>query len=445
MKKRDKVASIILFLATLAVGFDAQPGWSQWLLHPPSAWKQCTIKPGAFGMAVLPDGRVLVATGTGLAYFPSFPADPSQCPTGSPIPLNSTNYNSLTIGLDGKVYAFKFPYPFDFVSIDPNTGKDTVIITYANGLGMALDPLTGDIYMSSTITSSTIYRITGLYGGTPSMSAFASAEAGFDGLGWSCDGRYLFAASPATDQVFRFDRLGNHIFASLPAGTGPDGIAVGAEGTVLAGYFFTNDRDGTVTRIRNGASSLEPQFVIASNAGNGGGDFAFVDAQGAMVAIQGDHLERLSSTSGGKWVLPGSTLCSDLGCGAKAATTAQVDHENQACLTGLNADLVLTLSQSACGSCESCNTLNQARGTLEALLNSLDPPLSCLDGLKLTVHSLYHSCPCDLKACPPPCVNCPNITKLSGGTCLAKTKLPLGLGLEFYDPVLQPFMRRGSP
>ena len=431
MKSQKTIASIVLFLAALAVGFDAQPSWSQWVLHPPSAWKQCTITPGAGGLVVLPDGRVLVATGSGLAYFPSFPSDPSQCPTGTPVPLNSNTYNSLTLGLDGKVYAFKYPYPFDLVSINPNTGLDTVILSNLYGLGMALDPVTGDIYMSRTVSQDTIYKITGLYGGTPSWSVFVTvAGAAFDGLGWSCDGQYLFVASPDTDQLFRFDRSAGYISTSVPGG--PDGIAVGAQGTPLAGYVFTNDRDGTVTRIFNGTTSLGPQFVIASDAGNGGGDFAFVDAQGAMIATQGGHLERLSSTIGGQWVLPGSTLCADLRCGAKAATTPQIDSENQACLSGLNANLVLTLSQSACGSCESCNILNQSRSTFVDLINSLDPPATCLDSLRVSANALYHSCPCN--PAPGACV-------LRCSTCTNTTTVFRGLDFDFRDSDIRQFSR----
>ena len=134
-------------------------------------------------------------------------------------------------------------------------------------------------------------------------------------------------------------------------------------------------------------------------------------------------------------MLPGSTLCGYLGCGAKALTTQQINLDP--CLTGLNADLLVTLAQSACVECSSCATLNQARRTLLDFLNSLGPPPSCFDRLRDIAQNLYNSCPCNCPCAVPPC----NSTKLSGGPCLANTKFPLGFDLEFYDPILQAFIR----
>src|ERR1039457_4269038 len=42
MRSRSKIASIVLFLAALAVGFDAQPGWSLFT-HLVSGYLQCDV------------------------------------------------------------------------------------------------------------------------------------------------------------------------------------------------------------------------------------------------------------------------------------------------------------------------------------------------------------------------------------------------------------------
>lgn len=446
MKKTNKLASIVLFLAALVVAFDARPGWSQWTPPLNGPYAQCKIDTGsqnAGGLVVLPDGRVLVSTFTqGLSYFSSLPSDPTQCPNGPPTSLNSSSYISLTIGLDGKVYALKggFPPPFpthiDLVTVNGYSGGEAPVgnLQSIDGLGMTLDPITGDLYMTKWATSDTIFKITGLYSGTPAISVFEQVDgASFDGLAWSCDGKFLFVASPGTNTLYRFDRLKNSISANVPGG--PDGVAVGAVGTPEAGFVFTSDNDGTVTKIRNLPNGFGQQFVIAS--GGQRGDWIFVDAQGAMDVIQGDHLQRLSSTNGGQWVRPGATLCSDLGCGAESVTTPQVDRER--CFSFdemLDVNLILTLSQSACGTCESCAVLNQARSTLSALLNSLDPPKICLNSLKLTIQSLSESCPCssdprcNVVVLPPPC-----------STCTPNAKLPFNFDLASYDPVLQAFMK----
>jgi hypothetical protein len=466
MKKRNKIASIVLFLAALAVGFDAQPSWCGWsYLYPPYNMSQCTITLpySPTGLVVLPDHRVLVATAGGLYYYTSFPSDPTQCPGpgDGPFVLNPSFYLSLTMGLDGKVYALLYHGTTDLVTVNVYNGSFLVVPggLGINGYGMALDPLTGDLYMSGVgINPGKILRYCASC--PQKVTTFADVPGViFDGLAWSCDGRFLFVGSPEindptnskNNQVYRFTRPPSptYVIATLP-GTiadhwGPDGIAVGAAGTAFAGFVFSNNNDGSVTQFTT-APFGSPLTIADQVPFVDRGDFAFVDAQGAMVAIQGNHLQRLSSLptgsfAGGQWVVPGSTLCSDLGCGAKAATTQQIDQDSP-CLSGLDANLVLTLSQSACGSCESCATLNQARGTLLALLNSLDPPRRCLDGLKLTLESLYLSCPCNCPAsCVPPCQE----TKLSGGgTCIAQIKFPLGFDLESYDPILQAFMRKVS-
>ena len=143
MKKRNKIASVVLFLAALAVGFDAQPGWSAW--NPSPDWDQCTIGPDALGLVVLPNRNVLVAQyspSVGLYYYPQpFPAPPA-CPTSPPTFLKSGLYNSLTIGLDGNIYGF-LTTPGHTALVKVNlSGLDTVVLPgnpNVPGLGMTLE------------------------------------------------------------------------------------------------------------------------------------------------------------------------------------------------------------------------------------------------------------------------------------------------------------------
>ena len=60
MRKRSTIASVILCLAALVVGFDAQPGWSSFKKLNPD-YEQCDIPFNGFGGAVvLPDHTLLV-------------------------------------------------------------------------------------------------------------------------------------------------------------------------------------------------------------------------------------------------------------------------------------------------------------------------------------------------------------------------------------------------
>lgn len=462
MKKRNNITSLVLFLTALAVGFCAQPGWCRFgTLNP--AYTQCDVAtvfgPSVGGMVVLPGGTVLVAT-TGSGIYLFNPGSTCSASTPAATQLSATSYYlGMALGLDGQVYANEFGGAGNVYIISPVTGLPiSTVLTGVFGLGMALDPLTGDLYVSRCVypggfcPGSDIRRISGLYGGTPTITTFVNPKgtAAFDGLAWSCDGTRLISASH-DNTIYQWDRNGNIITGfplTVPPYSIPDGIAFGRDGTALAGYFFVNNEQtpggaspGTVAKIKNDGSTYQ---IIAS--GGEEGDFVTVDAQGNLLLAQSDRVTRFSSNIGGQWVLPGSGLCSDLGCGAQAALSSCL-------LQSLDANLILTLSQSACGGgCESCAILNQARTTLISLLDALDGENRCLDPLKLTMTSLYSSCPCN-----PQQFHGVSICQISvqgggtgggGGTDItklssdpAKTKPPFGLDLESYDPVLQTLVR----
>ena len=156
MKKRSKIASIVLFLAALVVGFDAQPGWSVHFrpssrLHPVRHASGFGL-PSLAGMVVLQDGTVLVADDfTGLYSF----KPGNTCQTSVATQLSSHRYLGMAIGLDGQVYANDYdPNPVtatgNVYRVSPVTGEPIgpPVLTGVFGLGMALDPLTGDLYVT---------------------------------------------------------------------------------------------------------------------------------------------------------------------------------------------------------------------------------------------------------------------------------------------------------
>ena len=458
MRKRNKIASIALFLAALVVTFDAQPGWSKFK-HLNPAYHQCDISFFA-GVAVLPDHTLLGAANDGTPHdglYQVAPLSPvgDDCTTQM-TKLNSNRYQTLTIGLDGRVYSFKLnsDQTHDLVVVNLSGGDDTILIkdnaqNNNDPLGVALDPISGDLFLTHLLAhKNQVDRIVHLYdGGTPtiepSWGSFSSTPAvGFDGLAWSCDGTTLLVASSkdrGDNRIIKFTRNGGvgTLFATLAVDAGPDGIVFGAQGTPLQGYVFSNNNDGTVDEI----SSDGTQVTIIASGGDRG-DWIFLDNQGDLLLIQGiqnHYLTRLSQRFGGRWVSAGSSLCADLGCGAQAATTPQIDHDNQACLVGLDATLVLTLSESACGGCDSCNTLNQARSALNALLESLHPPPSCVASLTATVASLSQSCPCNPN--PLACTSFIIGVTACQGDCISESLYPAGFNLKSSDPVLKAVMQ----
>ena len=214
------------------------------------------------------------------------------------------------------------------------------------------------------------------------------------------------------------------MLVKLPTGTQPDGIAFGAKGSIFEDYFFVNDEGKTVYKVALNGKAYTQIAAMGSK-----GDFVTVDPQGNLLLTQKTVITQLSSAAGGQWVLPGSTLCSSLRCGAMALTTPQIDNENQSCLSGFDANLLITAVQAACSGCSGCSDLNQARTTLNDLINSLDGPLRCLDGLKATAEAVYASCPCG-----PSCSLCPK--------CAVATKLLWGLDFDLDDSAIRSFARR---
>ena len=82
MKKTNKLASIVLFLAALVVAFDARPGWSQWT--PPLNGPYAQFKIEHRTLKTLGDLSSFqtieysVSTFTqGLSYFSSLTSDPT--------------------------------------------------------------------------------------------------------------------------------------------------------------------------------------------------------------------------------------------------------------------------------------------------------------------------------------------------------------------------------
>jgi len=113
--------------------------------------------------------------------------------------LSRYRYLGMAIGLDGQVYANDFGplSPGNLYIVSPVTGQQiSTVLTGIYGAGMALDPLTGDLYVSrcgpTACPGPDIRKISGLYGapGGPRISTFVTVTgAEFDGLA-PCSARH---------------------------------------------------------------------------------------------------------------------------------------------------------------------------------------------------------------------------------------------------------------
>jgi len=220
---------------------------------------------------------------------------------GSAASPQASAANGLQVGLaftQGGYYGLSrggHAIPAGLYQFNPGTlavMSTTPIVAPAGQLNaLARDPVTGDLYISST---SGIFHVTGL-GSTPSATTFASGT--FDGLDFSPDGSVLYAAShKGTNHVVGFTRTGASSgfdvdFSSIV----PDGIVVAPPNTIVNGVdvsknVFVNGNSGEVDRIDVNHGNA----VSTVATGGTRGDFATVGADGCLYVTQSTTVERLS-------------------------------------------------------------------------------------------------------------------------------------------------------
>ncbi|HEY2409605.1 MAG TPA: hypothetical protein VGI10_26555 [Polyangiaceae bacterium] len=306
---------------------------------------------GILGIATLPDGTVRTGmNGGGLWSYTS----PSSCPAS---PLTMTNLDptsantappngpvlDLLVNLQNQLFATRAYSqvarinPANGATIgspipSPNTGG-------LGALGLALDPVTGDLFFSSRLgATSIVYRIPASC--NPSIPATCpvtqfgttTVTSELDGIAWSCDGQRLLGASEETS-IVGWTRAGGSgtLFSTTLSngfGNGSDGLAFGMPGTGLGNFVYTNNNDGSVSEICVKAGIPEPSLCPVAQApstrspivsGSGlRGDFMKVDPKGNLLLSQLDRVTMVSpprgGLEGGEFIVPGSSSCANFQC-----------------------------------------------------------------------------------------------------------------------------------
>ena len=368
------------------------------------------------GMVFLGNGQVLLSVNKVGIFTFTMPADlKTGCPATPPAAtqLSNAHVRGMAMALDGNIYGND--NSGNIVQVYTNGAISLPLITGVGGLGMALDPLTGHIFVTvnpgATGGTPKVVEVSGLPN-NPVKKDYVVLDVGgheakiADGLAWSCDGKYLLVADYDTtfsgqgNQVFRYARQTNTLsYISFPSGTAPDGVAFGAPGTVLSKYGYTNTNDGHVYQFDVTVPNPTPT-AVAQNGQDG--DFVAVDGQGNLLLTQPYLITALYWKQGhgsGGFVLPGGTVCQSLHCATEAAAST-------GCLFGDNANTVTALADGACSasSCGGCATVNLELTALITLLKDLNDG-GCLNAALAGAEALQNTCPCnpDPTKCPQPC------------------------------------------
>lgn len=225
--------------------------------------------------------------------------------------LNQTpirgDIRGLAIARDGSIYLARGSVG-DVVQIDPGTGDvEREVATGIKGAtGLAVDPVSGDLFVSQVNQGSTIWRVSGFANGAGKVTAYVSDVPDVDGLAFDSDGTLYAEEEGRILQITGTSSAVPGAVTDLAYVSGADGLTFGvhppSDGLP---FLIANRNDGTVTRVDfgDGAPSTTDIFTGGSR-----GDFAAVDSNGCLYITQTNSVVRISGA--------------DNTCGALSPSTA---------------------------------------------------------------------------------------------------------------------------
>lgn len=219
------------------------------------------------------------------------PASTSTQVTQSPIPGQITG---LVISSSGDMYVARYQAG-DVVQVDPLNGQ--VIRTIASvpcATGLAIDPVSGDLFVSENQCGSTIYRVSGFASSPGTVSTYASAP-GVDGLTFDSTGSLYAVSDGAILRVTGTQSSTPGATSQVATVPEADGIAFGAPVAGQPMFLVVNRNDGVLTRIDFNQGSTTQTNVFT---GGTRGDFVSVDSYGCLFITQSTSVVRIGGAGG---------------------------------------------------------------------------------------------------------------------------------------------------
>jgi len=165
-----------------------------------------------------------------------------------------------------------------------------------NALGIAEDPLTGELYYVGSTND--IRRVTPALGQVGGV--FANNGGFTDGILWNADGSLLYTSDRTQNTLDIFTR-GGVLDASIALGHEPTSAAVS-----LGGFVLTNNTNGTVSRVNTDGT------VQLFASGGFRGDLGLVGADGCWYISQAGTRYNNGTISGENSIV---RICADAGGG----------------------------------------------------------------------------------------------------------------------------------
>lgn len=187
--------------------------------------------------------------------------------------------------------------------VELSTTDGSVVRTVASGIsvaeGLATDPLSGDLFVSSWLGNSSaanIFRISNFASGTGTLSTYSTLPS-VDGLNFGPDGT-LYAASGATT-VYKVSGTNTATPGAATSVVGIpviDGLAAAAYAPSASTLFLVGSRnDGTITKIDMTTSTPSLTDIFS---GGTRGDFVAVDYNGCLYATQTSSIVKVTNNDG---------------------------------------------------------------------------------------------------------------------------------------------------
>jgi len=255
-------------------------------------------------------GPVGVAPIGGDVYVSSFPsgriyvfdqrlggvAAPETELTQTPIPGQVAG---LTLDKAGRLYA-ALRGNGSVVELSRADGR--VLRTVASGLGcvvgIATDPLSGDLFVTTPCGPAGVSRIQGFASGAGTVTLYSLTDGHpIDGLAFGPDGTLYAASESRMFRVAGTDQPGaGATVTTLAAIEHSDGVAVAAGPTASSAPFLLGvTTKGTIEKLD---LSTSPASVTRIMSGGSRGDLAAVGSDGCLYATQSDRVIRLTQSDG---------------------------------------------------------------------------------------------------------------------------------------------------
>lgn len=250
---------------------------------------------GPIGLAFDPSGNLFVMDQADAHLYKFGPTGGAASPAMQ-VSANAISGDPTGIAFDkaGHLYV-ALRAAGEVAELDPTNG--TVIRTVATGIcdaeGIATDPVSGDLFVSSWPCTPNVYRVSSFASGPGTVSVYASPGA-TDGLTVAPDGTLYVAVLGA--KVTRIAGTGS----ATPGAVTPivsisevDGLGVSRSQS--SPFLLGNRNNGTITKID---LSTTPPTLTDVFTGGSRGDFATVGPDGCLYATQTSSIVKVTNADG---------------------------------------------------------------------------------------------------------------------------------------------------